>query len=133
MRAPNSAGVLSTGLKPIASSRSRISGSAPILTISACSFSTIAGGVPAGITKPVSVSASWPGTPASAMVGTSGMVGERLVAVTARPRSLPSLISPMVGGSAVTADRRLAGEHAVDGEPGAGERHHHEVEAERAA
>ena len=60
-------------------------------------------GVPAGATMPVSVSLSSPGTPASAMVGTSGSAGERWALITASARSLPSLMVLMAGGSAVNA------------------------------
>jgi hypothetical protein len=64
---------------------------------------TMSSGVPAGASKPLMVSASWSGMPASAMVGTSGSAAERLAAVTARPRKLPSLMLAIAGGSAVNA------------------------------
>ena len=60
-------------------------------------------GVPAGATMPVSVSASWSGTPASAMVGTSGSAATRSFAITASARTLPSFAAVIAGGSAVNA------------------------------
>src|SRR5262249_11875130 len=50
IRAPNSSGLLITGIKPSVSSFSRTSGIAPIFAISVCSRSTISFGVPAGTT-----------------------------------------------------------------------------------
>ena len=50
----------------------------------------IGAGVPAGASSPNHDVASKPGTPASIMVGSSGMLGERCSAVMASPRSLPS-------------------------------------------
>src|SRR5262249_29451814 len=58
---------------------------------------------PAGATMPVSVSLSRSGTPASMLVGRSGSDGERLVLSTAMPRSLPSLMLLIAGGSAGNA------------------------------
>src|SRR5262249_41287290 len=101
IRSANSAGELATGSKPSVRSRSLTSGSATMRTISRCQRSTISGGVPASVTIPVTVSDSWSGTPASAMVGTSGSSGLRLAASTASPRSLPSLTLAIAPGSAV--------------------------------
>ena len=47
--------------------------------------------MPAGASNPFHVAASNPGTPASAIVGVSGSVGDRLAEVTASARSLPAL------------------------------------------
>ncbi len=46
-------------------------------------------GVPAGTTTAVQVLPTTSGKPASAMVGISGSVGERVLPVTASARSLP--------------------------------------------
>src|SRR5262245_37052393 len=103
MRSPNSAGVSASGTKPSVSSFSFTSGVATIFLISALSLSTMSFGVPAGATRPVSVSPSCPGMPASAAFGTSGRAPTRFVLSTASARSLPSLMLVMAGGSAVTA------------------------------
>ena len=47
-------------------------------------------GVPAGASSPNQDVTSKSATPASIMVGSSGMLGERLRAVMASPRSFPS-------------------------------------------
>ena len=53
------------------------------------SCSTMAGVVPAGANTTFHSYTSAPGTPASASVGTSGRMAERLALVTASARSLP--------------------------------------------
>ena len=63
--------------------------------------STIGGGVPAGATRPITSSVSWPARPLSAMVGTSGAMGERCALVTANARSVPSLMKGVAGGSPI--------------------------------
>src|SRR5438477_1709844 len=63
----------------------------------------ISGGVPAGTSRPVRVSDSRSGTPASIAFGTSGMAGWRLAVSTASARNVPSLMLPIEGGSAVSA------------------------------
>src|SRR6266550_4698546 len=68
--------------------------------ISVCSRSTIDFGVPAGNSTPCMVSASWFLIPSSSSVGTSGNAGERVAAVTASARSLPSFTSGVAGGIA---------------------------------
>src|SRR5215472_12857992 len=108
MRSANSLGLLATG-------------TAAILTISAFHLSTIALGVPAGATMPVSVSLSSPGTPSSILVGRSGRAATRALARTAIPRRLPSLILPIAGGKAVNAG-------GIDGERRSVERHGDEIE-----
>jgi hypothetical protein len=60
-------------------------------TISALSLATMSGGVPAGTITPNQVVRSNPGSPDSAMVGSSGTAGERASVVTASARSLPAL------------------------------------------
>ena len=53
----------------------------------------IAFGVPAGAITPAQLTSSIPERPASANVGTSGSTIDRLGAVTARPRTLPDLMT----------------------------------------
>src|SRR3979409_1577064 len=55
-------------------------------------------GAPFGTRMPCGVSPSWSGTPASAIVGTSGTATLRLALVTASARILPSLIWGAAGG-----------------------------------
>src|SRR5262249_15119077 len=95
-----SSGVLATGWKPSAANRSFTSGCAKALAISRYSRSTISLGVPAGTTTPVSASDSWLGTLDSSIVGTSGIVAERLFASTASARRFPDLVFVATGGSA---------------------------------
>jgi hypothetical protein len=80
---------LPDGTAPIAANPSRSSGCARIATTSAFSRSTMSRGVPAGATRPCQVSAAKPGSPASAMVGTSGSRAERSGVVTPSTRSRP--------------------------------------------
>src|SRR5580704_970391 len=103
MRSPKCAAVSATGSKPRSCRRCFISGVATMRTISPFQRSMISCGVPIGTTTPVSVSDSWSGTPASAMVGTSGSAADRLTLSTASPRNLPSRMLAMAGGSAVKA------------------------------
>jgi NitT/TauT family transport system substrate-binding protein len=60
------------------------------------SFSTIAGGVPAGASIPHQLLASYPGTPDSAIVGTSGITGLRLAPPVPKALSLPALTCGVV-------------------------------------
>jgi hypothetical protein len=72
-----------------------VSGSFITRTISRLSFSTISFGVLAGAKSPYHCTTSKPGTPLSAIVGSSGKSGDRFLPVTARPRSLPDLMCPL--------------------------------------
>jgi len=65
IEAPNSSGVFTTELSPIAISPSSTSGSATILATSRWSRSTISFDVPAGTRRPAMNSDSWFGTPES--------------------------------------------------------------------
>ena len=56
----------------------------------AAALPTIGAGVPAGASSPNHDIASKPGKPDSAMVGSSGMLGERMSDVTARARKVPA-------------------------------------------
>src|SRR3954470_19753890 len=59
------------------------------------SVSTIARGVPLGAATTNQVSNSYPGTPASATVGSSGMAALRFMLVTANARIRPALTKPI--------------------------------------
>ncbi len=78
-----------------------MSGALSIRTSSWLRRETIACGVFAGTTKPYHACDSYPGTPASATVGSCGRSFERRGVVTASARSLPSLMKVMaLGGDA---------------------------------
>ncbi|MNV76109.1 hypothetical protein D3C71_1694430 [compost metagenome] len=62
-------------------------------------------GVPAGAANPNQVTASKPGKPRSAMVGTSGISGTRCAEVTASARILPLRTWPISVG---TDDRYMS-------------------------
>src|SRR5882762_11916114 len=94
MCSPNCAEVLPTGSEPSAVRCPRISGVRRIRTIARFSFSTIAGGVAAGAIRPYQPETSYPGTPASCIVGMSGCDAERLGPVTASARSRPETMWP---------------------------------------
>src|SRR5262249_36785816 len=74
----HSAGELPPGRWPMAASSSLTSGAARLATIRRLSSATISFGAPAGATTAVHVLPSTSGKPASAMVGISGRVGERV-------------------------------------------------------
>src|SRR6202035_382918 len=78
------------GIAPWRSHAAMISGRLMVLLIAALSFSTIGFGVPAGAMMPSQMVASKPGTPASAMVGTSGSTLERVVAEVPSARTWPA-------------------------------------------
>ena len=83
---------------PIEASFSLPSGDASHAATSALIFAMIAGGVPAGASRPNHDDASNPGRPDSATVGTSGYAGARVAEVTANARSFPDLICGSDGG-----------------------------------
>ena len=86
------------GLAPCSSHAFLMAGLETILLISLLSFSTIAGGVPAGAMKPTHKVAWKPFTPASSSVGTSGRMAERFLPVVAMARTNPAwIIGAMVG------------------------------------
>src|SRR5665213_418212 len=72
-----------------------MSGSAAMVFIAAASLSIIDRGVPAGTTKAAQDVTTKLFSPASAMVGTSGSVGQRCAEVTARARIFPDLMKDM--------------------------------------
>src|SRR3974377_1351323 len=90
--------VMLTGVAPVFSQATLMSGRVTTLVISLLSFSTIGCGVPAGAMKPTHSVAWKTGTPASAMVGTSGRIGERVKPLVPSARTLLALIiGAMVG------------------------------------
>src|SRR6267143_5004908 len=60
-------------------------------------------GVPMGTHTHCGASCTWPDTPASSMVGTSGSIAIRFALVTASARKNPSLICPDAAGSVANA------------------------------
>ena len=74
------------------------SGSLKIARTSLFRSATISGGVPAGATIICQAADSKPAMPASCMVGTSGVAGERFAVDTASARSLPSRICGTTDG-----------------------------------
>jgi hypothetical protein len=90
MSAVNCSGVEGDGSAQIAANLSRSVADASALLISALSRATTVFGTPAGATMPFQVLASYPGTPASAIVGTSGRASERFVLLTPSARTRPA-------------------------------------------
>src|SRR5437763_1434207 len=72
------------------------------------------GGVPAGAAKTYHAVASKPGKPASSAVGTSGNCSERLLLVTARPRSWPAFDHRHIAGNQSDADIDLRADEIAD-------------------
>src|SRR3990170_50945 len=68
------------------------------LAISACNMSRIERGVFAGAPSPYQVENSYPGTPLSLIVGTSGATFARLLVVTPSTRSAPVFMCVRIGG-----------------------------------
>jgi len=68
-----------------------MAGSSSVSLIALLSLRTIASGVPFGRKNAFQTLASTPGRPCSPVVGTSGMIGTRLGAITAMALTLPSL------------------------------------------
>ena len=85
-------GGLSTGMVPIRTITSRTSGVAATALSSACSRSITGLGVADGAQIIVHPTESKPGTPDSAIVGTSGNAGTRAVELTPSGRTLPALM-----------------------------------------
>src|SRR5207249_3240525 len=77
MKRPNSSGLICAASPPSVSKRFFVSAEARITESSRCSRSMTGRGVPAGATMPHQLVASYPGTPASEIVGTSGRAGTR--------------------------------------------------------
>src|ERR1041384_4918681 len=87
--AANSSGVPPAGSSPILANFSLNDSDLSALLIAALSLSMIGRGTPTGAMTPVQVGARYPGTPASAIVGSSGNAGERVAPLTPRARTLP--------------------------------------------
>src|SRR5207244_11711175 len=94
----SSSGEVPTGSAPTVASFSLTSGSLSERLISALSLAITSVGVPAGAKKANQLLMSNPGTPASSIVGTSGVAAERRVVVTASARSLPERTWGIAGG-----------------------------------
>src|SRR5258708_12465766 len=107
IRALNSSGGTAEGSYPIAAILSLGSGDATGRAIAPYKRSMISRGVPAGAQTHCGASCSWPGTPASSIVGTSGRITIRFVLVTASARSRPSLICADADGSVASSTIRL--------------------------
>src|SRR5271169_3993143 len=98
MKSLNCGCVITTGVAPVFSHATLILGRERIFVISRLSVSIIGCGVPAGAMNPTHKVAWNPGTPASAMVGTSGRIAERVAPLVPSARTLPALIiGAMVG------------------------------------
>src|SRR5215468_4842310 len=121
--AASSSGVEPRTTTPRASSFCLVAGSVSAATVSACILRMISGGVFAGTKKAYQDETSKPGTPTSAIGGSSGAAGVRLAVVTARPRNLP----PWISGSpaAIGHVQHLDAGHAL--EQLAGEMHRRAV------
>src|SRR5438445_2739761 len=91
MKAANSSGVL--GVTSTVLKRSRISGPPSTLLMSSESRCTMAAGVWAGARMPNHIVDSYPGSPASCTVGSSGAAALRRALVTASTRTLPARAS----------------------------------------
>src|SRR5689334_19992799 len=99
MKVLNSGCDITIGVAPVFSQASLMSGRARILVISLLSLSTIGFGVPAGAMKPTQSVALKPGTPASAIVGTSGKVVDRVLPLVPSARTRPALIIGAIVGT----------------------------------
>src|SRR4029079_436311 len=87
--APSASGVGLSTIRPSGSNLARTSGADSALTVAALIFATMSAGVCAGMSSAYQDDTSYPGTPDSAIVGSSGAVGYRCAVVTASPRSRP--------------------------------------------
>src|SRR4051812_10187924 len=91
---------------PWLTSRSRTSGRASTLMISACRREMTGRGVFAGATTPYQLPASYPGRPDSATVGRSGMKAERALLVTAIARRRPPFTKGTTDNAVLNATAR---------------------------
>src|SRR5688572_31442209 len=87
--APSASGVELSTTTPSKSNLARTSGSDSAVTVARLTLAMMSGGVLAGMNSAYHDDTSNPGTPDSAMVGSSGAVGNRRAVVTASPRSWP--------------------------------------------
>src|ERR1044071_9912786 len=86
---PSASGVELSTTTRSGSNLARTSGSDSAVTVAALILAMMSAGVLAGMNNAYHDDTSNPGTPDSAMVGSSGAVGNRRAVVTARPRSWP--------------------------------------------
>src|ERR1700754_4676619 len=96
----NSSGVIDIGPAPCPVHSLTMSGRFTAVFTAAFNLSMIDFGVPAGAINPSQIVASYPATPASIAVGTSGKTLERVLPVVASARTWPSVT---LGAMAVTA------------------------------
>lgn len=101
MCVPRASGGASTAAPPSFSNRAFTSAEASALLISSFSRAVTFGSMPAGPVTPYHWSASKPGTPDSATVGSSGKASERFALETASARRRPCLASGMTTGAPV--------------------------------
>src|SRR5215470_14276021 len=99
MRASNSAGELGEGSEPSVARRVMTSGSLSAARTSALTLSMISLGVPLGAIRPNHEEYLKLGTPASAMVGTSGTSLERVGEEIASMRTLPASACEVASGT----------------------------------
>src|SRR5215831_6842263 len=129
IRALNSSGGTAEGSYPIAAIFSLRSGEATARAISRYKRSTISRGVPAGAQTHCGASCTWPGTPASSIVGTSGRIAIRFVLVTATQKTVLDLCRGRRQGR--EGDHGVAPDQRLHHRGAAVERHHRDVELER--
>src|SRR5712691_10970522 len=99
MYAANSAELEPTAIRPFAAYCSRTSAELRTLRRSVSSFLRIAPGVPFGASTPDPPPTSYPSSPDSSRVGTSGASASRVLVVTASARSLPLLMWGRTSGA----------------------------------
>jgi hypothetical protein len=88
---PNASDDICMAVAPCFAHSAFVSERDTIFVTSAFSRLTMAGGVFFGAINPSQITASYPGTPASESVGTSGMTAERTLPLVASARTLPAL------------------------------------------
>src|SRR5262249_35312342 len=111
MKAENSAGVLVAGNRPEASAFALIAGSAKIFATSACSLSTMAGGVSLGATRPSHTVISSIFGSSAVMIGRSGTGGNGRGSNLANTRKRPALDQRERRGWPVEGKIHAPGEH----------------------
>src|ERR1700704_5954644 len=98
MRAANSAGEPPIGVAPGASRPVFTLGAFTASLHSLASFALMSPGRPAGPSRPHHTPVSNPGSPDSAIVGTSGRTGERIAVVTPSGRTAPAVTCAIDSG-----------------------------------
>src|SRR5262249_48816022 len=125
MKAENSAGVLVAGNRPEASAFALMAGSAKIFATSACSLSTMAGGVSFGATSPRQTVISSLLRRSPGMVGRAGAGRERARIELGQYAERPALDQRERRGRPVEREIHTPGEHALGhfGTPVVGDEH----------